>query len=44
MVNLLKKNKEEKKSMELDFILSHNLYSRAEVDPSDKVFLYLILF
>lgn len=41
MVNLLKKNKKETKPMELDFILSHNLFSRAEVDPTDKVFYQL---
>ena len=41
MVLLIKKNNEEKKTIETDFILSHNLYAKAEVPPTDKVCLWL---
>jgi hypothetical protein len=37
MVLLVKKNSEENKTIETDFILSHNLYAKAEVQPTDKV-------
>jgi hypothetical protein len=37
MVQLLKKNNAEKKTVETDFILAHNLYARAEVPPTDRV-------
>jgi hypothetical protein len=37
MVLLLKKNNTEKKTVETDFILAHNLYARAEVPPTDRV-------
>jgi prefoldin subunit 5 len=41
MVLLIKENNEEKKTIITDFILSHNLYSKAEVEPTDKVCLWL---
>ncbi|CAF0874218.1 unnamed protein product [Brachionus calyciflorus] len=41
MIQLLKRNKENEKTVETDFILAHNLYARAEVPPSDKVGLWL---
>lgn len=37
MVLLLKKNSAEKKTVQTDFILAHNLYARAEVPPTDRV-------
>lgn len=39
MIQLLKRNKSKEKTIETDFILSHNLYARAEVPPTDKVIL-----
>lgn len=44
MVSLLKKSKSEQKTTELDFILSHNLYSRAEVAPTDRVLFHFKVF
>jgi prefoldin subunit 5 len=41
MVLQVKKNKEEEKTVETDFILSHNLYAKALVPPTDKVCLWL---
>jgi prefoldin subunit 5 len=40
-VLLIKSNNEQSKTMEVDFILSHNLYAKAEVAPTDKVCLWL---
>lgn len=37
MIQLLKRNKTNEKTIETDFILSHNLFARAEVPPSEKV-------
>ncbi len=37
MVKLIQKNNENKKTVETDFILAHNLYARAEIPPTDKV-------
>ena len=37
MVKQIQKNSENKKTVETDFILAHNLYARAEIPPSDKV-------
>lgn len=39
MIQLLKRNKSNEKTIETDFILSHNLFARAEVPPTDKVIL-----
>ena len=41
MVLLIKRNDQEKKTIITDFILSHNLYSKAEVEPTDRVCLWL---
>ena len=37
MVYMIKGNNETQKTVETDFILSHNVYARAEVPPTDKV-------
>ena len=37
MVKLIQKNYENKKTLETDFILAHNLYARAEIPPTDRV-------
>ena len=37
MIQMLKRNKANDKTVETDFILAHNLYARAEVPPSEKV-------
>ena len=37
MVKLLKQNNDNKKTVETDFILAHNLYARAEIPPTDRV-------
>ncbi len=37
MVKLIQKNYENKKTVETDFILAHNLYARAEIPPTDRV-------
>ncbi len=44
MVKLIQKNNENKKTVETDFILAHNLYARAEIPPTDKVSFLFILF
>jgi prefoldin subunit 5 len=41
MVLQVKKNNEDGKTVETDFILSHNLYAKALVPPTDKVCLWL---
>jgi hypothetical protein len=41
MVKLLQRNNEEKRTVETDFILAHNLYARAEVPPTQNVGLWL---
>ena len=41
MVELIQKNNENKKTVETDFILAHNLYARAEIPPTDRVSLWL---
>lgn len=42
MVKLIAKNNKEKKTVETDFILAHNLYARAEIPPTDKVKICLL--
>ena len=37
MVKLLQRNNAEKKTVETDFILAHNLYAKAEVPPTETV-------
>ena len=41
MVQLLQRNNAEKRTVETDFILAHNLYARAEVPPTNNVGLWL---
>jgi prefoldin subunit 5 len=41
MVRLIQQNKQKEKTIETDFILAHNLYARAEIQPSDRVGLWL---
>jgi prefoldin subunit 5 len=41
MVLQVKKNKQDDKTIETDFILSHNLYAKALVPPTDRVCLWL---
>ena len=37
MVKLLQRNNAEKKTVETDFILAHNLYAKAQVPPTETV-------
>jgi D-Tyr-tRNAtyr deacylase len=37
MVKQITKNNENKKTVQTDFILAHNLYARAEIPPTNKV-------
>jgi prefoldin subunit 5 len=41
MVKLLGRNNDEKRTVETDFILAHNLYARAEIPPTKNVSLWL---
>ena len=43
MVKQIKRNSEAKKTVETDFILAHNVYARAEIPPTDKVELFIII-
>lgn len=41
MVKLLQRNNDEKRTVETDFILAHNLHARAEIPPTENVGLWL---
>ena len=43
MVKQIKRNSEAKRTVETDFILAHNVYARAEIPPTDKVELFIMI-
>jgi len=43
MVKQIKRNSEAKRTVETDFILAHNVSARAEIPPTDKVELFIMI-
>ena len=43
MIEQIRKDQEKNTAMETNFLLAHNLYARATVPPTDKVWSYCLL-